>query len=117
MSAKRHFLAEGLLLLYSYHTDIEHNYFVQESVYLQVGSGDAFETAVSNAVHTARYRNQNSVEFRFPNGAVLEQAKNSLFNSGVIYNVYTDAGIFLSSGSGQVYYMTNDSLNTICIFF
>ena len=98
-------------------TDIEHNYFVHESVYLQVGSGDAFETAVSNAVHTARYRNQNSVEFRFPNGAVLEQAKNSLFNSGVIYNVYTDAGIFLSSGSGQVYYMTNDSLNTICIFF
>lgn len=98
-------------------TDTEHNYFVRESVYLEMGSGEAFETAVSNAVHTARYKNQNSVELRFPNGAVAEQAKNSLFNSGVIYNVYTDAGIFLTSGSGQVYYMTDDSLNTICIFF
>ena len=98
-------------------TDVEHNYFIRETLYLQVGSGEAFETAVSNAVHTAKYKNQNSVEFRFPNGAVLEQAKNSLFNSGVIYNVYTDAGIFLSSGSGQVYYMTDDTLSTICIFF
>lgn len=98
-------------------TDVEHNYFIRETLYLQVGSGEAFETAVSNAVHTAKYKNQNSVEFRFPNGAVLEQAKNSLFNSGVIYNVYTDAGIFLSSGSGQVYYMTDDTLCTICIFF
>lgn len=98
-------------------TDTEHNYFIRESVYLNVGSGDAFETAVSNAVYTARYRGQNSVEFRFPNGAVLAQAKNSLFNSGVIYNVYTEAGIFVSSGAGQVYYMTDDTLNTICIFF
>lgn len=98
-------------------TDTEHNYFVRESVYLEMGSGEAFETAVSNAVHTARYKNQNSVEFRFPDGAVAEQAKNSLFNSGVIYNVYTEAGVFLSSGSGQVYYMTDDTMNTICIFF
>ena len=98
-------------------TDTEHNYFVRENVYLDIGSGDAFETAVSNAVFAARYNNQNSVEFRFTDGAVAAQAMNSLFNTGVIYNVYTDAGIFVSSGAGQVYYMNDDSLHTICLFF
>ncbi len=98
-------------------TDTEYNYFVRESLYLEIGSGDAFENAVSNAVHTARYKNQNAVELRFPNGAVAAQARNSLFNSGVIYNIYTEAGVFITSGSGQVYYMADDSMNTICIFF
>lgn len=98
-------------------TDTEHNYFIMESAYIEIGSGEAFETAVSNAVFNALYKQQESVELRFPNGAVMEQAKNSLFNSGVIYNVYTDAGIFVSSGAGQVYYITDDEMNTICLFF
>lgn len=98
-------------------TDTEHNYFIAESAYIEIGSGEAFETAVSNAVFNALYKQQESVELRFPDGAVMEQAKNSLFNSGVIYNVYTDAGIFISSGAGQVYYITDDEMNTICLFF
>ena len=98
-------------------TEVEYNYYVYEATYLQIGSGDTFETAVSNAVYNALYNSQNCVEFRFPNGAVAQQARNSLFNTGVIYNVYTEAGVFTSSGSGQVYYVADDAMNTICLFF
>ena len=97
--------------------DKEYNYFEYEGLYLETGSGEAFKSAVSNAVHTAKYKNQTSVEFKFSDGAVLAQAKNTLFNTGVIYDVFIQAGIVSSAGNNQVYYMTDESMNTICIFF
>ncbi len=99
-------------------TDNTYNYFVKENCYSPVGSGNAFETIVSNAVFTAKYNNLNSIEIRFPNGAVMAQAKNALFNDGVIYNVYTQAG-FIAEGeqNAQVYYVDDSAMNTICLFF
>ncbi len=99
-------------------TDTFDNYFIKEGCFVNVGSGDVFETAVSNAVFNAVRKNEKSIELRFPNGAVLAQAKNSLFNEGVIYDAYTEAGLLVSgTQNAQVYYVDDTFMNTICLFF
>ncbi len=99
-------------------TDNEHNYFIKKDCYSEVGSGNMFETTVSNAVFTAMYNNEKGIELRFPDAAVLAQAKNSLFNEGIIYNVYTQAGIIAEGDEdAQVYYVDDTTMNTICLFF
>lgn len=98
-------------------SDNEHNYFVMEGAHIEVGSGAELETKVYNAINNAKYNNQSIVELRFPNGAVAAQAMNTLFNEGAIYNIYKEADVSVSTESINVYYMTNETMNTIDIFF
>ena len=98
-------------------THSEHNYFVKEFLQITTGSGEAFKSAISNGVFAAVQKKQKGVEFRFPNIAVMEQAKNSLFNTGVIYDVFEDAGVIEDADETTVAFMTDDAMNTICIFF
>ncbi len=100
-------------------TDNEYNYFIYENCYSNTGSGTAFETVFSNAVFNSVYNNRKNVEIRFPNGAVLEQAKNSLFTDGVVYSVFKDAGIIPADSSepAKVFYSQETDLNSICVYF
>lgn len=95
----------------------KYNYFVYENAFFTVGSGEQFDSAVTNAVHTALQREYKCVELRFANAALAEQAKNSLFNAGVVYNAFNDSGILQNKSDSKVYYSTNDKLNIICLFF
>ncbi len=98
-------------------TNTRYNYFVYENAYFNIGSGEAFETGVYNGVYTALQRQYSCVEFRFADKAVMEQAKNTLFNEGIIYNVYNEIGFVSDAGNAKVYYSTDDIMNTICLFF
>ncbi|MBQ8184144.1 MAG: hypothetical protein IJ025_09645 [Clostridia bacterium] len=98
-------------------TGTQYNYFVYENAYFDIGSGEAFETKVYNAVYTARQRQYGCVELRFSDKAVMEQAKNTLFNTGIIYNVYNEIGLVSAAGNAKVYYSSDDTMNTICLFF
>lgn len=98
-------------------TSTRYNYFVYENAYIDMGSGEAFETKVYTGVYTALQKQYSCVEFRFTNKAVMEQAKNTLFNEGLIYNVYNEIGFVPETGDAKVYYSTDDIMNTICLFF
>lgn len=98
-------------------TSTQYNYFVYEQVYFDIGSGEAFESKVYNGVYTARQRQYNCVEFRFSDKAVMEQAKNTLFNTGIIYNVYNELGMVAEAEGAKVFYSSDDTMNTICLFF
>ncbi len=93
------------------------NYFVYENAFFEIGAGEEFETAVTNAVYTASQRGYQCVELRFSDASVMEQARNSLFNEGVIYNVYKDAGILQDLSGAKVYFSSDESLNVMCLFF
>jgi hypothetical protein len=98
-------------------TDTKYNYFVYENAMLNVGSGEVFESIVSNAVYSSIQKGYKCVELRFSDRAVMEQAKNTLFNTGMIYSVYREAGLIQDVGSKQLYYSSDDKMNTICLFF
>lgn len=98
-------------------TSTQYNYFVYENAYFDIGSGEAFESKVYNVVYTARQRQYGCVELRFSDKAVMEQAKNTLFNTGIIYNVYNEIGLVSATGNAKVYYSSDDTMNTICLFF
>lgn len=98
-------------------TDTKYNFFVYESLYFDIGSGEAFEDMFSNAVHLSVQRQYNCVELRFADAAILEQAKNTLFSEGVVYNVYKEAGLIDGTTSAQVYYSSDSKMNTMCLFF
>lgn len=95
----------------------KYNYFIYEGAYLNVGSGSTFESKVFNAVHYAKQRNYSCVELRFSNSAVMAQAKATLFDDGIIYRAYVDAGINSQADGSVVHYSTDDKMNTICFFF
>ncbi len=95
----------------------KYNYFIYEGAYLNVGAGATFESKVYNAVHYAKQRNYSCVELRFSNGAVMTQAKKSLFDDGIIYLAYVDAGINSQAEGSVVHYSADDKMNTICFFF
>ncbi len=98
-------------------TSKKYNYFVYENCYFTVGTGEDFEATVENAVYNAIQRNYNGVELRFSDATVLATAKESLFESGVIYNVYSSTGLLANSESSMVYYSVNEEINTISLFF
>ena len=88
-----------------------------ENVYINVGSGDVFEMTVHNAVYMAIQKQYRCVEFKFADAAVMAQAKESLFNAGVIYSVFDEIGLINKEESAKVYFSVDDKLNTMCIFF
>lgn len=98
-------------------TSTKYNYFVYENALFNVGSGEQFETAFDNVVHAVMQRDYKCIELRFTDTAILEQAKNSLFNEGVVYNTFNDAGLLENKTDSKVYYSTDDKLNTISIYF
>jgi hypothetical protein len=98
-------------------TDNMYNYFVYENNFFNVGSGEVFESMVSNAVYSAIQRQYNCVELRFSDKAVMEQAKNTLFNTGIIYSIYNEVGFVMSAENAKVFYSSDDQMNTICLFF
>lgn len=98
-------------------TATKYNYFVYENAYLPIGAGEVFEMYVDNAVHSALQRGYKYVELRFSDASVMDQARNSLFNGGVIYNVYRDEGILPQLGGSKVYYSSYENMNVICLFF
>ena len=98
-------------------TDNMYNYFVYENIFFNVGSGEVFESMVSNAVYTAIQRQYKCVELRFSDRAVMEQAKNTLFNIGIIYSIYNEVGLVVDSNDAKIFYSTDDQMNTICLFF
>lgn len=98
-------------------TSRKYNFFVYENCYFTVGSGEEFDTAVENAVHNAIQRKYNGVELRFSDATTLALAKDTLFKSGTIYNVYSSTGLLTNSENSMVYYSMNDDMNTISLFF
>ena len=93
------------------------NYHKYENAYFTTGAGEAFETQVDSVISSAMYRGYKCIELRFSDPVLLEQAKNTLFKDGVIYNIYTDVGLTEGGGSAQVYYSQNENMNTLCLFF
>lgn len=98
-------------------TENENNYFTRENAYLDVGVGDDFELQVTNAVHKALQRGYKSVELRFTDADVASQAKKTLLDDGIIYNVYKDAGLLQTLEGATVFYSREENMNIICFFF
>lgn len=98
-------------------TSTKYNYFVYENALGSVSSGEQFDTFVENAVYNALQRGYKCIELRFPDSVLLEQAKNTLFNTGVIYTIYNDAGLLKDLEGAKVYYSTEEDMNVLCLFF
>ncbi len=98
-------------------TATKYNYFVYENAYFTTGAGEEFEASVHNAVYTSMQRQYKCVELRFSDAAVLAQAKDSLFNSGVVYTVFDEIGLITEADGAKVYYSSDDKMNTMSIFF
>lgn len=95
---------------------IEHNYYVYESLYLDTGAGDYFENVVVAAVDSALRKDAKCFELRFKDSQAMALAKQTLFETGVIYEIYRDAGLVESTDTAQVYFIDNENLNTMCMF-
>lgn len=98
-------------------TENKYNYFVYENAYVYNVESQQLEVSVENAVYNAKQRNYKCVELRFSDAAALEQAKDTLFNTGIIYTIYKDAGLFSDLNGAKVYYSTYEKMDSICLFF
>lgn len=98
-------------------TENKYNYFVYENAYVYNVESQQLEVSVENAVYNAKQRNYKCVELRFSDAAALEQAKDTLFNTGIIYTIYKDAGLFSDLNGAKVYYSMYEKMNSICLFF
>lgn len=98
-------------------TSTKYNFFVYENAFFTTGAGEDFEASVHNAVYTSMQKQYKCVELRFSDAAVLAQAKESLFNSGVVYTVFDEIGLITDAEGAKVYYSSDDKMNTISIFF
>ena len=98
-------------------TNTQHNYYVYENCYFTEGAGEAFEQAAKNCVFTSIQRGYRAVEMRFSDKNVMTTAMDSLVTKGVIYDMYNEAGLIKDISSAKVYYSTDDSMCSICLFF
>ena len=57
------------------------------------------------------------VELRFNDADSLNIAKDTLFNTGVIYTIYHDLGLVKDLNGAKVYYSTDEKMNALCLFF
>lgn len=96
---------------------IDYNYFIKEGSYFNMGSGETFSALVSAAVKNAIGNGYSCVELKFSDAIVAEQAKNTLFTEGIIYSIFENHGLLENVSGAQVYYSTDENINTICIFF
>ena len=95
----------------------KYNYFVYENAFVNDIATEKLEVAVENAVYNSSQRGYKCVELRFNDEASLQQAKDTLFNTGVIYTIYKDVGLIKDLNGAKVYYSTDEKMNTICLFF
>ncbi len=96
---------------------VDCNYFIKEGAYFNMGSGETFKSLVSASVKDAMGKGYSCVELKFSDAIVAEQAKNTLFVEGIIYSIYESHGLIENVAGAQVYYSTDENMNTICIFF
>lgn len=92
------------------------NYFVRENLYFTTGSGDTFSNKISNAVVNAVNRGDDYVEFRFSDIYVMDQAYNSMFEVGIIFDAFRKAGLAYGN-EVSVNYSRDDCMYTIVIYF
>lgn len=95
----------------------KYNYFVYENAFVNNVESQQLEASVENALYNAMQRNFKCVELRFSDAESLEQAKDTLFNTGIIYTIYKDAGLLTDLNGAKVYYSTYEKMNSICLFF
>ena len=95
----------------------KYNYFVYENAFISDVSTQQLETAVENAVYNSSHRGYKCVELRFNDSASLGTAKDTLFNTGVIYTIYHDLGLIEDLAGAKVYYSTDEKMNALCLFF
>ncbi len=98
-------------------TATKYNYFIKENAFVYDVSEDRLANSVENAVYKARQRNYSCVELRFKDATALYQAKDTLFNAGVVYTVFHDVRIIEDLIGAKVYYSTDEEMNAICLFF
>ena len=98
-------------------TATKYNYFVYESAYFNVGSGDQFANGIDASINNAIYRSYKCAELRFSDSAVLQQAKSTMFDTGIVYTAFKDAGLIQDLNGSKVYYSIDDKMNVICLFF
>ncbi len=94
-----------------------YNYFVYEKAFINNVETEQLETAVENAVYNASQRNYKCVELRFADVESLNTAKDTLFNTGVVYTIYHDLGLIEDLVGAKVYYSTDEKMNALCLFF
>ena len=95
----------------------KYNFFVYENAFINSVEIDQLETAVENAVYNSHRRGYKCVELRFNDEASLQEAKDTLFNTGVIYTIYKDVGLISDLVGAKVYYSTDEKMNALCLFF
>lgn len=95
----------------------KYNYFVYENAFISDVSTQQLETAVENAVFNSSRRGYKCVELRFNDANSLNIAKDTLFNTGVIYTIYKDVGLIKDLTGAKVYYSTDEKMNALCLFF
>ncbi len=94
-----------------------YNYFVYESAYFTVGAGEQFSNGIDAAINNSIHRRYKCAELRFPDAATLQQAKSTMFDTGVVYTAFKEAGLIQDLNGSKVYYSTDDKMNVICLFF
>ena len=95
----------------------KYNYFVYENAAISDVSTAQLEASVENAVYNASRRGYKCVELRFNDISLLNAAKDTLFNTGVIYTIYKDVGLLKDLEGAKVYYSTDEKMNALCLFF
>lgn len=95
----------------------KYNYFVYENAFINNVEIEQLKVAVENAVYNSHRRGYKCVELRFNDEASLQQAKDTLFNTGVIYTIYKDVGLISDLAGAKVYYSTDEKMNALCLFF
>ena len=95
----------------------KYNYFVYENAFVSDVSTEQLSTSVENALYNASRRGYKCVELRFSDAASLNTAKDTLFNTGVIYTIYKDVGLIKDLSGAKVYYSTDEKMNALCLFF
>lgn len=98
-------------------TATKYNYFVYENAFIKGVATEQLETSVENAVYNASQRKYKCVELRFNDIESLNTAKDTLFNTGVVYTIYHDLGLIEDLVDAKVYYSTDEKMNALCLFF
>ena len=95
----------------------KYNYFVYENAFINNVATEQLEAAVENAVYNSSRRGYKCVELRFNDAESLNTAKDTLFNTGVIYTIYHDLGLIKDLNGAKVYFSTDEKMNALCLFF
>lgn len=108
---------KGINQIIPFTTATKYNYFVYENAYFTAGAGEQFANGIDASINNALQRSYKCAELRFPDSATLQQAKSTMFDTGVVYTAFKDAGLIEDLNGSKVYYSIDDKMNVICLFF